>query len=185
MKQIGRKELIELIESIPSRSTEDKPILIYQAYHSGPQLFTEIAWPRQYAQYNFPTNAIADMEWYQSDECKFFQGYMISFDKNEAELCIQWQKKYQKPAVILLEKYVNWFDEEGCLSMPGFGELKTLTLLEKVGIEAYGFITARFDVFIYSEDEELEWHPAAGDYSCIDAEQRKELAARFSIKIHE
>ena len=67
-----------------------------------------------------------------------------------------------------------------------FGLIKpAVILLEKVGIEAYGFITARFDVFIYSEDEELEWHPAAGDYSCIDAEQRKELAARFSIKIHE
>ena len=180
MKKINRKELIELIESIPSRSAEEKPILIYQAYHSGPQLFTEIAWPRQYATYP------EAKEWCSSDQCKFLTAYMTAnFDKEFLEQCIQWQKNYSKPAVVLLEKYVNWFDEDGCLSLPGVGELKTLTLLEKVGIEAYGFITARFDVYEYSENEELEWHPVTGNLSRIDGEQRQKLALKYGIAIHE
>lgn len=180
MKKLNRKELIELIESIPSRSAEEKPILIYQTYHSGPQLFTEVAWPSQYA--NYPREG----EWCYSDQCKFLAAYMTAnFDKEFLEQCVQWQKKCQKPAVVLLEKYVNWFDEEGCLSMPGVGELKTLTLLEKVGIEAFGFITARFDVYEYGEDEELEWHPVAGNLSRIDAAQRIELAQEYGITIHE
>jgi hypothetical protein len=35
MKQIGRKELIELIKTFPSRSYNEKPVLIFQERRTG------------------------------------------------------------------------------------------------------------------------------------------------------
>jgi len=173
MKTINREELIKLIESIPTRQDGDKPVFIYQAYHSGPQLFIDIAWPGQV--YKTSMSLQEHHEWWETPQCKFLCANMLHFDKEFAEQCISWQKKYRKPAVVLLEKYINWFDADEEVTIPGDGALKVLSLLECVGIESYGFITTYFDVYEYSENEELEIHSMS---------EEKDLVKKYGIKIH-
>ena len=180
MKTINKNELVELIKSFPTRPYTEKPILIYCHYHSGPDMFIELIWHRQYGA---SSDIIPlDKPWYDSSECKFFVANMIHFDQEFAEWCVKWQREKKKPAIILMEKSQSWFDEQGKATLSGCGEIKTLSLAEQVGNEMFTYIENNFELYDYIVVEELVGHIPPARLLFLKEEEIQELAQNYGVK---
>ena len=159
MKNINKNELIELIKSISSRTCKEKPILIYQSYLSGPDQFIKSLWSRERAEsYECPP-LNEDAKFYASPQCKFFKAYMRHYNQAFADWCIQWQKDYRKPTIILLEKGMKYIDKNGRETFhSAFGTVVEKTLSELLGAQKAIEIENTYDVYNYSENKELTYN---------------------------
>jgi len=182
MKNIGKEELIELIRGLASRGRNAKPIVLYQSYHSGPDLYIDLLWHKQYG-HSFDS-APEDNNWYNSDQCKFFEAYLQHYDQKFVEWCLTWGKEKNKPVVILLEKSIIYYDEYGKEVSPFLlpdAERKVLTLRETVGEHTYSFLQQNFELYDYSENKELSRYILPRHLAMLEEKDIKNLANEYGL----
>lgn len=179
MRTINKNELIDVIKSIPSRSCEDKPILIYNWLHSGPNLFIELMWYEQFgriAEFGRdldPTPEEGLKKW-SSDQYKFLKVILENnpFLNEHIKQCVQLQKESKKPMVVLVTKLANRIN------------LKIESLQELFGDEMYSFIENKFEVYDYDYNQELAYITQRS-LSLMSEESRKEYAEEFAVPLFE
>ena len=164
MKQIGRKELIELIKSIPSRSYTEKPVLIFQERHTGVSAII-----RKYHK-NY------------SDLCNYMKGNIDSYDgvflkavismdykkdKTNFQWCLDWKNYHKKPVIVQLEKneIFHVMDEDGeeCpWAFKGMNGTKTDMRMEQISDlvpDVRDLVENEFEIYDYvlTQQDWLEW----------------------------
>lgn len=164
MKQIGRKELIELIKSIPSRSYKEKPVLIFQERHTGVSAIIR-KYHNNYASFN--TYMQGNVNSYDGAFLKAVISMDYKKDKTNFQWCLDWQNYHKKPVLIQLEKEERFHvvDEEGeeCpWAFKGMIGTKTDMRMEQISDlvpEVRAIVENEFEIYDYvlTQQDWLEW----------------------------